>query len=415
MTKKQLLSISLATAMVCSSLAGCSKGKVRKIEGADDDTCKFIGVLEEVYDMKGYQTELVMDISSKADADGEAVNVSGTITEKSLVDSDGNMSSAIIVKCDYDKYHIDSKVAEISFIENNIYVDLSGTMNVVKDLAGEVVVNETLSYMNMTADDLAAVLCFSIPTGEIKASDFKIANFQKITQAITDDYAVAISEAKALTVDKDTYTLEMNADVAKKLAESFVTSFDKNGSSIYDGVIEFVEGYKTEEKVASAAKAILEQVNAGIVAVGGEDQSDSFEIDKLKEEIADSIKKAKDNKDENLKKLMDELKDGLKEAEGEDTNAKVKAIFTDEKDGYSVKFEADASASVEEVSADVKANATMKVTSTSDKVQKPVNSVELSKTTEKVFNLVNMVMSSFMGGGSYDDYVFEYDDTEWEY
>lgn len=212
MNYKKIAAFGLAAALSATAVTGCSKkNDVRKIEGANEQVTNFIGVAEKVYSMKGITTEMKTDIDSSAKLGEESQSVKGSLNTKSVLDTDGNLAVSVELDATAGDKTLKGKVAEISYIGNNLYLDLTGAYDVLMGTMGDKA-SQMLTMLNLTEEDLKGVLCLSIPTGDLKSSDFSLDAIKDILQPLTDDYAIALSAVDDLTVDGKNYNLNVSAD-----------------------------------------------------------------------------------------------------------------------------------------------------------------------------------------------------------
>lgn len=398
MTSKKLVSILMVGTLSVTALAGCSKNKVRKIEGASDDVNSFIGVTEKVLDMKGVSETYSIDLDTKVND----MAVKATIDTTTVLDASGNISCTFGVKVNSDAFTIDGTIGGAYFVDNNMYVDFSGVVDIAKKALGEAVVGMYLEQFQI--DDINKYLCFSIPTGDFKASDLKLNDMRKIVELINNDTAKALTDANAVTKDGDKYTVKMTKDNLPTVMKAMGEAFEANGGEIIDAALELVDNAKVTDKVVSMAEAIMGDVFDGMKTATGM-ELEKPDMSEAKTELSKAISELKDKKGDIVKMISTALKSG-ETSMPVDADAEINdvvMVYTDEKDGYTATMDLDSKATVEGAEAEVNAKCTITVKSTSDKVKAPENATALKEIVPEVYSIVGQVMGA-TSLDSYDEY-----------
>jgi len=410
MNYKKIAAFGLAAALSATAVTGCSKkNDVRKIEGANEQVTNFIGVTEKVYSMKGITTEIKTDIDSSAKLGEESQSVKGSLNTKSVLDTDGNLAVSVELDATAGDKTLKGKVAEISYIGNNLYLDLTGAYDVLMGTMGDKA-SQMLTMLNLTEEDLKGVLCLSIPTGDLKSSDFSLDAIKDILQPLTDDYAIALSAVDDLTVDGKNYNLNVSADSTETILKKFADAFEKNGATIIDNTVKYLEDKKIADKIPSAANAIVDEVYKAMGDLAGQDMSSAKpDMSKAGETVKKAIEELKTNKDKYVADVVKTLKNpeaALTEAESLggssvkiDQNVSMDVKITDEDNGFSGTFDAKGlNGSTDSQSVSASANGTFKVTSGADKISAPSNAKTISEAFAKIYPIITMLSKAFGSG-----------------
>ena len=382
MKYKKFMCGALAAAMTVTCLSGCSKGKKeRKIDGASDEANRFVNIIEEPYDMKGYKIETSMNIDSSANG-GKA---SGKIDMTTLIDSKGNFKNSVFADAKIQNIDVKGEVASIYFVDDQMCFDLSPAYSVLQSALGAEQTALVLTQLGVTEDDLKANLCFTLSTGELKSSDFSPEKYKAIMQPLMDDYARALTTAKGLTVSDKVYTVDFSGDALKNFVTEFGKEFEKNGSVIYDALTDYIDSLKPETSLPSFINAVVSEAKKGLASTVGEDALNASlddDLEKIKTQITDAVKALKDSKEDNLKKITDALKgvDGIEDASG----ANVKFTLKDEDDGYVLTLPASLSGNIGGMSGSVSGTADIKISSSGDTVKIPSGAVTFASAIEKI-------------------------------
>lgn len=334
MRSKRLIALCLAGTLAAGSIAGCSRSKIRKIEGASDDTMKFVSVIEEVYDMKGFQSEVSTTISGV------------DIFAKSIVDKNNNFQVTVSVKADIQTVKLDDELVTLSLIGNDVYIDLTKGYEALKRVAGEAAfaaLKQELGSDFVITDYLVTKMSL----GDIDRSAISVDAVKELGMKAADIFAVALTKSNTLTVNDNKYSATLTSEVKEgSFVYSMLQGIVDNKEFLFDKVVKYLEDLKLADNLLKMYDIALEEVKKipeFKELMGEPDMSEVDELkDELKQDINSGIDEIKNKREEILADItMDDIV--MEDADG----AEISFTVEDTKEGYIVSLKADGDTVIE--------------------------------------------------------------------